>query len=114
MTELSPGLKLSHYQIASKHGAGGRGEVYLAHDTMLDSRVALKVLPADVAAHPDRMKRFVQEAKSASALNHSNIVTINEIDETDSGHFMPLSSSRERLYARVNRKDSSDSLSPSR
>ena len=64
------------------------GEVYLAQDTKLDRKVALKILPADVAAHPDRMKRFVQEAKAASALNHPNIITIHEIDETDSGHFI--------------------------
>src|SRR5712691_5873550 len=64
------------------------GEVYLARDTRLDRRVALKILPADVAAHPDRMKRFVQEAKAASALNHPNIITIHEIDETEAGHFI--------------------------
>src|SRR6266571_3523115 len=64
------------------------GEVYLAQDTKLDRKVALKILPVDVAAHPDRMRRFVQEAKAASALNHPNIITIHEIDETDSGHFI--------------------------
>src|SRR3989442_4742237 len=79
---------ISHYRILSKIGAGGMGEVYLAQDTKLDRKVALKILPADVAAHPDRMKRFVQEAKAASALNHPNIITIHEIDETDSGHFI--------------------------
>jgi len=64
------------------------GEVYLAQDTKLDRKVALKILPAEVASHPDRMKRFVQEAKAASALNHPNIITIHEIDDTDSGHFI--------------------------
>src|SRR5881296_275041 len=64
------------------------GEVYLAQDTKLDRNVALKILPAEVAAHQDRMKRFVQEAKSASALNHPNIITIHEIDQTDSVHFI--------------------------
>src|SRR5437016_4893794 len=64
------------------------GEVYLAQDTKLDRKVALKILSADVATHPDRMKRFVQEAKAASALNHPNIITIYEIDETASGHFI--------------------------
>src|ERR1700758_1877174 len=88
MAELSPGANLSHYRIVSKIGAGGMGEVYLAQDTKLDRKVALKILPADVAAHPDRMKRFVQEAKAASALNHPNIITIHEIDETDSVHFI--------------------------
>src|SRR3989449_6552415 len=88
MAELGPGVTLSHYHIVSKIGAGGMGEVYLAQDTKLDRKVALKILPADVATHPDRMKRFVQEAKAASALNHPNIITIYEIDETASGHFI--------------------------
>src|SRR5438105_3452126 len=75
------GTKLGRYEIRAKIGAGGMGEVYLAQDTKLDRKVALKILPADVAAQPDRMKRFVQEAKAASALNHPNIITIHEIDE---------------------------------
>ena len=82
------GQTISHYEVISKIGEGGMGEVYLAQDTKLDRKVALKILPADVAAHADRMKRFVQEAKAASALNHPNIITIHEIDETDSGHFI--------------------------
>src|SRR5437588_342287 len=85
---LAAGTRLGRYEIRSQLGAGGMGEVYLASDTKLDRKVALKILPADVAAHPDRMKRFVQEAKAASALNHPNIITIHEIDQTDSGHFI--------------------------
>ena len=85
---IASGTKLGRYEIRLKIGAGGMGEVYLAQDTKLDRRVALKILPAEVAAHPDRMKRFVQEAKAASALNHPNIITIYEIDETESGHFI--------------------------
>src|SRR5438270_13887299 len=85
---IASGTKLGRYEIRLKIGAGGMGEVYLAQDTKLDRKVALKILPAEVAAHPDRMKRFVQEAKSVSALNHPNIITIHEIDETDSGHFI--------------------------
>jgi serine/threonine protein kinase/Tfp pilus assembly protein PilF len=64
------------------------GEVYLAEDTKLDRKVALKILPAEVAANPERMRRFVQEAKAASALNHPNILTIHEIDQTDSINFI--------------------------
>src|SRR5437660_1521308 len=64
------------------------GEVYLAQDPRLDRQVALKILPAELAANEDRMRRFVQEAKAASALNHPNIITIYEIDESDSGHFI--------------------------
>jgi|SRR5207247_2030011 len=78
---LDAGTRLGRYEIRSQLGAGGMGEVYLALDARLDRKVALKVLPADVTAHPDRMKRFVQEAKAASALNHPNIITIHEIDE---------------------------------
>src|SRR2546426_8937241 len=85
---LSSGTKLGRYEIRSKVGAGGMGEVYLAQDTKLDRKVALKILPPDVAADRNRMNRFVQEAKAASALNHPNIITIHEIDETDTGHFM--------------------------
>ncbi|MEP6743036.1 MAG: protein kinase [bacterium] len=74
--------------MVAKIGEGGMGEVYLAQDTKLDRKVALKILPADVALNPDRMERFVREAKAASSLNHPNIITIHEIDETDSGHFI--------------------------
>jgi len=60
------GQTLSHYRIVSKIGAGGMGEVYLAHDTKLDRRVALKILPEQFAQHAERMRRFVQEAKCRS------------------------------------------------
>src|SRR5947199_4496571 len=85
---LVAGTTLGRYEIRAPLGAGGMGEVYLALDTKLDRKVALKILPAEVAAHRDRMKRFVQEAKAASALNHPNIITIYEIDDTGSGHFI--------------------------
>src|SRR5260370_23018011 len=85
---LAAGTKLGRYEIRWKIGEGGMGEVYLAFDTKLDRKVALKILPAEVAAHPDRMKRFVQEAKTASALNHPNIITIHEVDHSDSVHFI--------------------------
>src|SRR3989441_6689100 len=88
MAELGPGVTLSHYHIVFKIGEGGMGEVYLARDTKLDRKVALKILPADIAAHADRMKRFVQEAKTASALNHPNIITIHEIEQIESVNFI--------------------------
>src|SRR5216684_3647249 len=85
---LSAGAKLGRYEIRSQLGAGGMGEVYLALDTKLDRKVALKILPVEVGAKQERMRRFVQEAKAASALNHPNIITIYEIGETDSRHFI--------------------------
>ena len=85
---LEKGQEVSHYVITKKLGAGGMGEVYLARDTQLDRTVALKILPADVASDKRRMQRFKQEARIASALNQSNIVTIFEFNETHSLHFI--------------------------
>jgi len=76
---LAVGTKIGRYEIRSKIGAGGMGEVYLAQDTELDRKVALKILPAEVATQRDRMERFVREAKAAAALNHPNIAHIYEI-----------------------------------
>src|SRR3989441_11959444 len=87
---LAAGTKLGRYEIRSKLGAGGMGEVYLAQDTRLDRKVALKVLPFDVAANQDRMRRFVQEAKAAAALNHPNIAHIYEIDEAHGVNFIAM------------------------
>ena len=85
---IGKGSRLGRYVVRSKLGKGGMGEVYLARDSKLERKIALKVLPAEVATNPERMRRFVQEAKAASALNHPNIITIHEIDQTDDVHFM--------------------------
>jgi serine/threonine-protein kinase len=101
---LNPGTTLGRYQIRSLLGAGGMGEVYLAWDPRLDRRVALKLLPDAVASDPDRMMRFAQEAKAASGLNHPNIITIYEIDRSESTSFIATefidgSTLRERMRA---------------
>jgi eukaryotic-like serine/threonine-protein kinase len=87
---LSPGTKLGRYEIRSQIGKGGMGEVYLAEDTQLHRKVALKVLPADVASSQDRMRRFNQEATAAAALNHPNIAHIYEIGEQAGVNFIAM------------------------
>jgi serine/threonine protein kinase/Tol biopolymer transport system component len=88
VAELSPGATVAHYRISAKIGAGGMGEVYRAQDTELGRPVALKFLPGEVAAHQDRLRRFIQEAKAASALNHPNILTVYQIGRTDDVTFL--------------------------
>src|SRR5437667_1795626 len=87
---ISAGTRLGRYEIRSKIGAGGMGEVYLAGDEQLHRKVALKVLPVDVASHPDRMRRFKQEATAAAALNHPNIANIYEVGEHNGIHFIAM------------------------
>jgi serine/threonine protein kinase len=85
---ITIGTRLGRYEVLAKLGAGGMGEVYLARDTTeLERTVAIKVLPKDVAADPDRLRRFIQEAKTASSLNHLNILTVYEIGEANSSQF---------------------------
>jgi serine/threonine protein kinase len=85
---LAPGLRLGRYEIRSKIGEGGMGEVYLAQDTELDRPAALKFLLCEVASDQRRLNRFFQEAKAASALNHPNILTVYEIGRADNKYFL--------------------------
>jgi serine/threonine protein kinase len=85
---VNTGTKLGRYEIRSKIGEGGMGEVYLAEDTFLHRKVAIKFLSADVAQNRQRMGRFEQEAFTASALNHPNILTVFEMGEVDSVRFI--------------------------
>jgi len=84
------GKTLGHYQITDKLGEGGMGVVYKARDTHLDRFVAIKVLAAEKVADPDRKRRFAQEAKAASALNHPNIVHVYDIDQADGTDYMAM------------------------
>ncbi len=82
---LSPGTTLGPYAIRSQLGQGGMGVVYLAQDPRLKRQVAIKLLPPDLTRDDPAKQRFLQEAKAASALDHPNICTIHEINETDDG-----------------------------
>src|SRR6266508_6041528 len=86
--ESAVGQTIGHYQVISVLGVGGMGEVYLAEDTQLGRNIALKVLPAKFTRDKDRVRRFQQEARAASALNHPNIITIYEIGQLADRHFM--------------------------
>jgi len=87
---LTPGSKLGPYEVLSLVGAGGMGEVYRARDPRLGRQVAIKVLPAERMADENRRRRFVQEARAASALSHPNIVTIHEIESADGVDFIVM------------------------
>ena len=99
---LSAGTRLGPYEVLAPLGAGGMGEVYRARDTRLGREVAVKVLPAAFSADPDRLRRFEQEARAASALNHPNILTIYDVGTHDSApyvvsEFLDGETLRERL-----------------
>ena len=87
---LAPKTQLGRYEIRSLLGIGGMGEVYLAQDTSLNRRVALKVLPPEVASNQDRMRRFKQEASAAASLNHPSIAHIYEIGEVEGLNFIAM------------------------
>jgi serine/threonine-protein kinase len=85
---ISSGDQIGRYQIRSLLGTGGMGQVFLAQDVQLDRPVALKMLPPDFTANPERLRRFRQEARATSALNHPNILTIYEVGENEGAHFI--------------------------
>ena len=85
---ITEGTKLGHYQIRRKLGAGGMGEVFLAEDFKLGRKVALKILPQNIASDKERLWRFEQEARAASGLNHPNILTVYEFGFEDGVHFL--------------------------
>ena len=84
------GKSLAHYNILASLGSGGMGEVFSAEDTRLGRRVALKVLPEEMAADPERRARFEREARAVAALNHPNIVTVHSVEEADGVHFITM------------------------
>ncbi|MEO6222312.1 MAG: protein kinase [Vicinamibacterales bacterium] len=84
------GRRIGPYKVLAKLGAGGMGEVYLAEDTRLNRRVAIKVLQANLTRHAEAVRRFMLEAQAASALNHPNIITVHDIGEAEEGRFIVM------------------------
>ncbi len=100
--------KLGRYEIRKKIGAGGMGEVFLATDTQLERNIALKVLPAEFCCDVERVQRFKQEARAASALNHPNIITIHEIGKVEDRLFIATEFiDGETLREKIKKNDSS-------
>ena len=107
---LAAGVSFGHYEIVKQIGAGGMGEVYLAKDTKLDRKVAVKILNEKFAAHESNLNRFIREAKAASALNHPNILVIHEIGASDNSNYI-VSEFIEGKTLRDNFKQSPQKLS---
>src|SRR6059036_1208257 len=111
---IEAGTKLGRYEIRSQIGAGGMGEVYLAQDTKLDRKVAIKFLPERLVADEQARKRLVREARAAAKLDHPNICSIYEVSEDDGRSFIVMQHVEgETLDVRMKRKplDLSESLS---
>ncbi len=87
---LPPGTKLGQYEIVGPLGAGGMGEVYRARDSRLDRSVAIKILPPSFSGDRDRLRRFEQEARAASALNHPNIITVHDLGQDGTTHYIAM------------------------
>src|SRR5215470_14850854 len=79
------GTTVGHYRITAKLGAGGMGEVFLAEDTRLERKAAIKFLPTEMAVDPERRQRFLNEARTASALNHPHVCVVYDVSETADG-----------------------------
>src|SRR5262252_2419574 len=102
---LTSGTRLGPYEVLAPLGAGGMGEVYRARDTRLGREVAIKVLPAGLSSDPERLKRFEREARSASSLNHPNIVTIYDIGTAEQHSYIAMELIRgEALRAHLNER----------
>src|SRR3989475_10475181 len=111
---IEAGTKLGRYEIRSQIGAGGMGEVYLAQDTKLDRKVAIKFLPERLVADEQARKRLVREARAAAKLDHPNICSIYEVSEDDGRSFIVMQHVEgETLDSRMKRKpfDLSEALS---
>jgi serine/threonine protein kinase len=89
-TTLGHDQVLGHYRVLAKLGEGGMGEVYAAEDTKLQRRVALKLLPPEMASDPERLERFQREARAIAALNHPHVVTIYSVEEADGVQFLTM------------------------
>src|SRR5713101_2641265 len=104
-SNVSIGPNISHYRIVSPLGAGGMGEVYLAEDTQLGRRVAIKLLPPETISDEHARKRLVREARAAATLDHPNICSIYEVGEADGRSFIAMQYIEgETLDARIKRK----------